>query len=62
MGSQFSPSTLSGMGSSVISVAKLRTPHWLTRELLADSLVHDSHLAVEVLGLQMQAIAIGLFM
>lgn len=62
LGSQFSPSTLFGMGSSVISVAKLRTRHWLIREFLADSLVHDSHLAVKVLGLQMQAIAIGLFM
>lgn len=62
MASQFSPSTLFGMGSLVISVAKLRAPHWLTRELLGDSLNHDPHLAVEVLGLQMQAVAVRLFM
>lgn len=50
------------MGSLVISVAKFRAPHWLTRELLGDSLDHDPHLAVEVLGLQMQAVAVRLFM
>jgi hypothetical protein len=50
------------MGSLAISVAKLCTPGWLTCELLGDSLVHNSHLAVEVLGLQMQAVAAGLFL
>lgn len=41
-------------------LAKLHTPRWLT-SFLGDSLVQDSHLAVEVLGLQKRAIAVGHF-